>query len=710
MIKKILFYYHHFGGLGHGMRIYSICKAIKNIRPTCKLLVINSGIPQPELNLERYAKVINLPFFKAKEGLFSGLYSPQGRDVTFRKRGKILNVIVEKFKPHIAIFEHYPFGRCSLEEEILKFINDLRQRKTWIYSSARDIIMQKILPHTLRKRLELFDVIFVHSDKEMGFKTDFKKSKLLNDKIILTGRTYPIGKEEIIDKKKIRNTLKYLRRKLILINVGGGIDGAEIIKKLIRIKNRIDKKVKVLYLISTGPSIKESIFRKLETIAKERNNIIIKKFIPEYPNYVNAADLYISMGGYNSINNALFTNTKTIIFPRDYDNEQKLRAKYFKRFLNIGNIHSSPNVLISDIINVMHRKRPKMKYNGKFKGADTTARLLNQILNLNYIKIRLTTKCTCNCDMCSVKHQRDELEYSKVKQVIEHAKLLDVKTINFTGGEPTLYPNFYNLMNYTKKLGFSVSVSTSGVIERGDLRYLLRYSDFVDISINSYKYDIEDRIKGRCGTFKKSLDSINYLRRLNENIKLHINVTVRPDNFENIHKIVPLMSKCTDTISFTLVDTSINKLEYLKFKKEQLLSFYFKEIPLILKECIRNNIRVRITPFFKDLQNLNNRVRLKRLLTNKKYYLSKFKSIFEITSIGLCERAKNDLRVNANGWICPCCYLDDYPINLGNIYNNSLLEIVSSDEYFNFITSARPDRGWCKKCTIGYKIYSKFFE
>lgn len=710
-MKKILFYYHHFGGLGHGMRIYTICKAIKKYFPTYQLLVINSGVPQRELNISQYAKIVNLPYFKAKERLFSGLHSPLGLEVTFKYRKGILKSVAEMFKPHLAVFEHFPFGRDSLEEEIIEFINLLQREKTLIYSSVRDIVLQKIPLYKLEERLKLFNGIFVHSDKQMGFKTNFRKSEELKKKIIFTGRVFPITKGELIKKESIRKKLKCDNRKLITISIGGGIDGFQIIEQMLRIKSKIDKEIKTFYLISTGPSFSENYFRKLKQQAKNRNDILIKKFITQFPSYINASDLYISMGGYNSINNALFTGTKTIVFPRLYDNEQKLRARYFSRFLNIGDIHSSSNVLAFKIINIISQKKSYIKFKGKFRGADITARLIDRILNLNYIKIRLTTRCNLNCDMCSVKLQKYELNFSCIKQIIDRAKLLNVKTINFTGGEPSLYLHFYELIRYVKKQSFYLSISTNGIMNRKDMICLSKFADYVDISLHSYKEEIDDKIKGRDGVFRKTVDFIRNLNKLNKNIKLQINVTVRPDNLENIHQIIPLLSKYIYSISFTLVDTSINKLEYLKFRKEQLYSYYFNEVPLILKECIvNNNIRLKIKPFFKDLQNINNRDVLRRLLIHKKHYISRFGLVFETDLSQLCPKAKSDLRINANGEVCPCCYLDDYPIALGNIYKSTLLDIVSSDKYFNFINSAKPNKGWCRKCAVGYKMYSKFFK
>ena len=56
----------------------------------------------PELGIEAYAGVINLPFFEAESGLFAGLKADEGVDIRFKKRGIILNKVRERFKPDVV--------------------------------------------------------------------------------------------------------------------------------------------------------------------------------------------------------------------------------------------------------------------------------------------------------------------------------------------------------------------------------------------------------------------------------------------------------------------------------------------------------------------------------------------------------------------------------------------------------------------------------
>jgi len=658
------------------------------------------------LKINRYAKVINLPQGEEKE-LPHVFYLPANSKSAVIKRKIILRLVAKNFVPDIAIFEHFPFGRGYLKKEISEFIQNLTQCGTLIYSSVRDIIDAALDEVELYQRLKLFNAVFVHSDKKMGFITSFRKFKALGEKIVFTDRIIMIDKESLNTKNEIKAKLGVHNKKLILLSIGGGRDGIDIVEKIIDIKNNIDKNFNTLLLISTGTSIGKGNLKTLRQRTRNTKDIIIKKFIPDFINYVKAADLFISMGGYNSVNNALFAGIRTIIFPRRTDQEQKIRTKYYNNMFSEAGSRMSSKELASRITNIMKSKIPA-RYKGNFMGAGNTARLIERIAHLDYLKIRLTTRCNCNCDMCSWKFKNDSLDYEKVKKIIQQAKLLNVKAINFTGGEPTIYPQLKELLIYAKKQNFYVSVYTNGLISHNARACLNEFSDNVIFSLDSHTASINDVIRGRRGAFKRTLNSIKYLSRRGK--YLNMNICIRPDNFRAIHKMVDLFSGNINSMAFTLLDTSMNGLNNSVFKRHDLESFYFDEAPLILAKSLQNNIKIKINPFFKDLDNLNARQILKKIFADKNHYIDKLKSIFEFDSQKLCALAKNEVRINSDGKICPCCYLDDYPVNLGNINNDDFIDVVSSDAYFNFINSAIPGKGICRECKKGYRLYTKVFN
>ena len=79
----------------------------------------------------------------------------------------------------------------------------------------------------------------------------------------------------------------------------------------------------------------------------------------------------------------------------------------------------------------------------------------------------LTTNRNCNnnCSWCYAKNtlsSKARMDFEKAKMAVDELKRRCVKKIVLIGGEPTIYPNFCELVDYIKKQGIHVSVASNG--------------------------------------------------------------------------------------------------------------------------------------------------------------------------------------------------------------------------------------------------------
>ena len=685
-LKKIIFYYHHFGGYGHGMRILSICKALRGIR-NFDILVINSGKKQAELGIDRYARVLNLPPVFAKQSLFDGLATNGDMSEVMSKRQAILEKIVEKFRPDLAVIEHFPFGRMSLEGEICAFLESLKRRECKVYSSVRDLILTK----GEKKHFQKFSGIFIHEDKVFDSSSDHPTNS------VFTGRVHPYDTFKI--EEKIKKSLNLGGKKLIVASIGGGLDGYQLLDKLVRVKSKIDKKVPCRLMIFTGESITDKQWDVLNNDLPKDCDLI--RFDAKIMDYVSAADLFISMGGYNSINSHLFSSAPSMVFPRLIDQEQQDRAKaYGFQCYNYESI--SEEELLSEICFKLtlsyEQKRP-----AQMNGAETTARFITKALDLKRAKIRVKTRCNLDCAMCSWKDLEEQLEVDRICSALDDLAMLSVGVINFTGGEPTTFPGLEKVIDYAKNKGFQISLSTNG-FNLSPLERIVQNLDYVDISIDSHISQLNDEIRAREGAYDRAFKSIKYLS--SKGLKPHINVTVRPDNYKDLHQIIVDFSTYISSISYTLVDTSANQMEELVFTSAELKNYYSDEVINILKESVKHAIPVRIVPFYDYLEGLTNHEVLAEILRDKDRYLNHLKDIFTLKGKP-CQIAKDQVRINANGAVRPCCYLDDQQVPFGNINKTSLNTIVTGDKYFKYTLQAKEGLDACSVCQQGYTGYKE---
>ena len=119
-------------------------------------------------------------------------------------------------------------------------------------------------------------------------------------------------------------------------------------------------------------------------------------------------------------------------------------------------------------------------------------------LHLQFIP---TNRCNGNCPWCSCKEvdRKVELQWSEIQDIIEHFFNLGTKAVTITGGgEPTLHPQFENMVRMFDDYGIDVGVVTNAIKWRKeDINKLLALSEYlmwVRISITdtiSGGYDVD---------------------------------------------------------------------------------------------------------------------------------------------------------------------------------------------------------------------------
>lgn len=79
--------------------------------------------------------------------------------------------------------------------------------------------------------------------------------------------------------------------------------------------------------------------------------------------------------------------------------------------------------------------------------------------------ISLINACNLTCSFCCFANRdmTDRLPTEKVKQALRSFKKIGVTGIEYTGGgEPTLHPDFKEIVEYTHELGFKIGLCTNG--------------------------------------------------------------------------------------------------------------------------------------------------------------------------------------------------------------------------------------------------------
>jgi MoaA/NifB/PqqE/SkfB family radical SAM enzyme len=156
-----------------------------------------------------------------------------------------------------------------------------------------------------------------------------------------------------------------------------------------------------------------------------------------------------------------------------------------------------------------------------------------------------TYKCNSKCEFCKI-WKDDKLKntldasYKNARKNLDDLKKIGVKTIDFTGGEPLLNKELFDLLSYAKKRDFFIKLSTNGLLYPQKADELKGLPNRIYISFDTTDPDEYERIRGIDG-FSKVLESIEIAKRMNQ--ELCLLYTVTNENIKNISSIVEFCKK-----------------------------------------------------------------------------------------------------------------------------------------------------------------------
>jgi mycofactocin radical SAM maturase len=127
----------------------------------------------------------------------------------------------------------------------------------------------------------------------------------------------------------------------------------------------------------------------------------------------------------------------------------------------------------------------------------------------------LTYACNLSCVHClSSSGRRDprELSTGECQAVIDELERMQVFYVNIGGGEPTVRPDFWDLVDYATQHHVGVKFSTNGVKITPEVAARLAGSDYVDvqISLDGATAEVNDAVRGP-GSYATALRAMTNL-------------------------------------------------------------------------------------------------------------------------------------------------------------------------------------------------------
>jgi len=335
--RRVLFYSHDGTGLGHLRITLGVATAYAKVRPHDSLLLLTGSLQTSAFALPDSLDYVKLPAMP-KRDLYASLPPTEGysgsHNSTIRFRTALALAAIQAFDPHLVVVDHAPAG---LFRELAPSIDWLRRREP---SPALALLMRDITfgPDQTRSIWtnegvyplldEVYDRILVYGDRRvLDPIAAYGMSERAASRTRFCGYLAPSPPRR--SPEEVRNEMEAGNLPLVAVSVGGGGDGGLFLRTYFAGLSD-PSRAPVLSFVVTGPLLPREDRDEIMAITDSLPNVRIVEFDPDFAAVVRAADVVVSMGGYNSIAESVYFGKRPIVMPRvPGSEEQVLRAAGF---------------------------------------------------------------------------------------------------------------------------------------------------------------------------------------------------------------------------------------------------------------------------------------------------------------------------------------------------------------------------------------------
>lgn len=328
----VLLYSHDSYGLGHLRRNTAIAHAVLSRAPDLRVVLLTGSPVAGEWPLPPGVELVRMPvavkvgadrYEPAQPGSMAGLRA---------ERAAIIKSTLVRLRPDVFLVDHTPLGikgelKPALEvaraelagtrvmiglRDILDDAATVRQawRAQGIYAVLEDLY-HEVLVYGCR---ELYDVT-----RQYGF------SRRLAGRTTFTGY---IAKdpalEEPIEPSLAWDRVRRRGDRRILVMGGGGGDAADVFRVFVKAWSRLADRIQGQALMVMGPLMKPALADSIERRSRNATGITVLRSSKSMLSLVAGADVIVSMGGYNSVVEALSARKPMVLCPRVAPRQEQL--------------------------------------------------------------------------------------------------------------------------------------------------------------------------------------------------------------------------------------------------------------------------------------------------------------------------------------------------------------------------------------------------
>jgi len=364
---RILLYSHDTYGLGHLRRSLAVADQLARTLLGAHQLLLTGSMVAGAFSLPPRLDMIKLPALsKRSNGQYKARALPTSLQETIAWREQMILQAAIAFKPDLLLVDKTPAG---VHDELLP---TLRHLKTWSPDTRLALGMRDIeddpeatraewaergVPHL---QDEVYDRILYYGWQEVFDPiSSYQMSERAAAKLVECG--YVSSPAATRSAQAVRRELDAHDKPLVVATAGGGGDGYKILRTYLEMQSGWPGEAPFHSLVVTGPLMPQGKRRLLRQAART-GGLTLVEFTPDLLSYVAAADLVVSMAGYNTVCEILSLGARSLLIPRMRPrSEQQLRAELLAerglvRMLLPDDL--SPDRLAAEVVAALATPRP----------------------------------------------------------------------------------------------------------------------------------------------------------------------------------------------------------------------------------------------------------------------------------------------------------------------------------------------------------------
>lgn len=184
------------------------------------------------------------------------------------------------------------------------------------------------------------------------------------------------------------------------------------------------------------------------------------------------------------------------------------------------------------------------------------------------IDYRITPLCNLNCPFCFGTKIKNKIDLKTVFGFFEQMKRYGLDKVVITGGEPTISPDFTDIVEELKKIGLKLYLSTNGYFFNNaiwDKKFILDNFECIALPIEAEDRGIHNLMRtAKIDHYENVKSALKYIRQ-NSNAQIKLETVVTQINYNYVKHLLDTLEVLPDRWKlYQLCKSETNKLFYHK--------------------------------------------------------------------------------------------------------------------------------------------------